>query len=297
MQNITDRKRFAVVLCAVAMLAVVATSAQGATITVPAGGNLQQALNAAQPGDIIVLQAGATYTGNFTLPVKGSATDIVIRSSTPDASLPPSGTRVSPSMSPLLARIQSSNSMSALTTAPGAHHYRLQYLEFGANQAGAGDIIELGDGSSAQTTLAEVPHDLTIDHCYIHGDPVLGQKRGIALNSASTTIVDSYIASIMAVGQDSQAIAGWNGPGPYTIVDNYIEAAGENVMFGGSDPFIPNLVPADITVQGNYLSKPTAWMAQSWQVKNLFELKNAERVIVGSNVMEEQLGGGAVGIR
>jgi hypothetical protein len=285
MHIVTDRKPFAVTLCAIALLAA-ATSARGATITVPAGGSLQQALNAAQPGDVILLQAGATYTGNFTLPVKGGATEIVIRSSTPDAALPASGTRVSPSMSPLLARIQSSNSMSALTTAPGAHHFRLQFLEFAANQTGAGDIIELGDGSSAQTTLAAVPHDLVIDRCYIHGDPTLGQKRGIALNSASTTIVDSYIADIKAVGQDSQAIAGWNGPGPYTIVDNYLEAAGENVMFGGSDPFIPNLVPADILVQGNYLSKPTAWRAQSWQVKNLFELKNAERVVVDSNTME-----------
>src|SRR5438876_627593 len=42
----------------------------GATINVPAGGNFQTALNNAQPGDQIVLAAGATYTGNFTLPVK-----------------------------------------------------------------------------------------------------------------------------------------------------------------------------------------------------------------------------------
>src|ERR1041384_8464985 len=34
----------------------------GATINVPAGGDLQAALNAAQPGDQIVLQAGAAYT-------------------------------------------------------------------------------------------------------------------------------------------------------------------------------------------------------------------------------------------
>ena len=262
------------------------STAQGATITVAAGGDLQQALNAAQPGDTIVLQAGATYRGNFTLPVKGGATEIVVRSSTPDASLPASGTRVSPSMAPLPAQIQSSNSMSALVTAPGAHHYRLLFLEFGANNTGAGDIIELGDGSSAQQTLAAVPHDLVVDRCYIHGDPTVGQKRGIALNSASTTIVNSYISYIKAVGQDSQAIAGWNGPGPYTIANNYLEAAGENVMFGGSDPTIPNLVPADITFSGNYLSKPLAWRTQSWQIKNLFELKNAERVVVDSNVME-----------
>ena len=48
------------------------TAAQaGAVIDVPAGGSLQQALNAVQPGGTIRLAAGATYTGTFTLPAKG----------------------------------------------------------------------------------------------------------------------------------------------------------------------------------------------------------------------------------
>jgi len=137
-----------------------------------------------------------------------------------------------------------------------------------------------------QNSLAMVPHDLVVDRCYIHGDVTHGQKRGIALNSASTTIANSYIAEIKAVGQDSQAIGGWNGPGPYTIRNNYLEAAGENVLFGGSDPAIPNLIPSDITVQGNTMSKPLAWRTQSWSVKNIFELKNAQRVVVDGNVFE-----------
>ena len=44
-----------------------------------------------------------------------------------------------------------------------------------------------------------------------------GQKRGIALNAAHVTIRNSYIGEIKAIGQDSQAIAGWNGPGDYVI--------------------------------------------------------------------------------
>src|SRR5262249_18343674 len=39
----------------------------GRSINVNAGGNLQSALDQAQPGDVILLQAGATYTGNFVL--------------------------------------------------------------------------------------------------------------------------------------------------------------------------------------------------------------------------------------
>ena len=36
-----------------------------ATVTVGAGGNLQLAIDNAAPGDTILLQAGATFTGNF----------------------------------------------------------------------------------------------------------------------------------------------------------------------------------------------------------------------------------------
>jgi hypothetical protein len=196
-------------------------------------------------------------------------------------------------MAPLLAKIQSPNSASPIQTAPGAHHWRLMLVEVAGNSLGIGDLIALGD--DVQSTLARVPHDLVLDRVYIHGDPAVGQKRGISLNSASTTITGSYIADIKAVGQDSQAICGWNGPGPYTITNNYLEAAGENLLFGGADPAIPNLVPADITIAGNLLSKPVAWRTQNWSVKNLFELKNARRVKVTNNVFENNWEGGQSG--
>ena len=79
---------------------------------------------------------------------------------------------------------------------------------------------------------------------------------------------------------------GWNGPGPFKIVNNYLEAAGENVMFGGADPSIANLVPSDIEIRGNHFFKPTSWRGVWAAVKNLFELKNARRVLVEGNVFE-----------
>ena len=138
----------------------------------------------------------------------------------------------------------------------------------------------------SQTQVSQVPHDLILDRVYVHGDPLVGQKRGIALNSGATHIINSYISDIKAVGQDSQAICGWNGTGPYLIENNHLEGAGENVMFGGSDPSIPGLVPSDITIRRNYFTKPLEWRGQRWQVKNAFELKNARRVLVEGNVFE-----------
>jgi hypothetical protein len=256
------------------------------TFNVPAGGSLQAAINAAKPGDVILLEPGATYVGNFTLPAKEGDEYITIRSAAPDALLPPEDVRITPAFSALLPKLRSPNGQPALATQPYAHHYRVQFVEFMANANGAGNIVSLGDGSSAQNTLAVVPHHLVFDRVYIHGHVTAGQKRGIALNSGDTTIINSYISEIKAVGMDSQAIGGWNGPGPYLISNNYLEAAGENVMFGGADPAIPNLVPSDITFTRNHLFKPLSWRGTSWTVKNLFELKSAQRVLIDGNLME-----------
>jgi hypothetical protein len=263
-----------------------AGTAWAETRLVRSGDNLQSALNLAQPGDVIMLEAGATFRGNFTLPVKGGATAITIRSSAPDEALPGSGMRITPAFSALLPKIQSPNTAPALKTAAGSHHWRLQFLEFGANQYGFGEIIQIGDGSSAQTQLSQVPYEIIVDRVYIHGDPTIGQKRGIALNARAVTIRESYISDIKFVGQDSQAIGGWNGPGPYLIENNYLEAAGENVLLGGADPAIPDLVTEDVIVRYNHLFKPLAWRGLAWQVKNLFEIKNARRVLIEYNVFE-----------
>ncbi len=256
------------------------------TIGVAANGDLQSAINRASAGDTIALEPGATFVGNFVLPAKSGANDVTIRTATPDALLPGAAARIDASNAPLLAKIQSPNGRPALSTAPGAHHYRLLFLEFKANANGAGDIVALGDGSTAQQSLGDVPHDLVIDRCYIHGDARLGQRRGISLNSASTSIVNSYIADIKATDATAQAISGWNGPGPFTIVNNYLEAAGSNFVLGGADAANAGLVPADVTFRFNYLSKSVAWRSQGWRIKNLIELRDAVRVSIDGNVLE-----------
>jgi hypothetical protein len=263
-------------------------SPTGRTLTVNAGTSLQAALDAALPGDTLLLQAGATFIGNFVLPVKSGSDFITIRSAAPDSALPGPDVRMTPAYSAQLPKIKSPNTFTAMATAPGAHHYRIMFVEFLANVQGYGDILTLGDGDSeVQKTTASVPHDLIIDRVYMRGDPTFGQKRAIGLNSASTVIINSHIADIKANGQDSQAIGGWNGPGPFTISNNYLEAAGENILIGGSDPGITNLVPSDITITRNYLTKQLAWRTQTqWNVKNLLELKNAQRVKIDGNVLE-----------
>jgi len=258
---------------------------------VAAGADLQTYINRARPGDVLLLEPGAIFVGNFTLPALPEqpssipAQYITIRSAA-DNSRFPTASRVTPEHAQWMPTIRSSNGNSALATKPGAHHWRLQWLAFEANSGGAGNIISLGDGSDAQRDLGNVPHHLELDGLIIRGDASQGQKRAIALNSADTVIRNSDIREIKADGQDSQAICGWNGPGPFVIDNNYLEAAAENVMFGGADPAIRDLVPSDITFRRNYVTKPLAWRRSRWTVKNLLELKNARRVVIESNVFE-----------
>ena len=279
------RRTLSVVLClAAALLAARASGA--ATITVNSGGDLQAAIRAAVPGDTIVLQAGATFTGNYELPAKGGTSYITIRSSTPDASLPPAGTRMTPNYAPLLARIRSDANGPAMRTTAGASYWRLLFLEFAPSVSnGAANLVELGAAGTSQNTMAAVPHHLVMDRCYLHGDPTYGQRRGVALNSGDTDLINSYFADFKSANE-AQAIGSWNGPGPFLIENNYLEGAGENIMFGGADPSIPNLVATGITIRRNYITKPTSWIMQSWTVKNLVEFKNAQNVVVEGNVIE-----------
>jgi hypothetical protein len=273
------------VAVAVAVMAGMASGAAGQTaspIVVTAGGSLQAALNQAQPGQVVEVQAGATFDGNFILPVKTGTGYITVRTSTPDAQLPAANTRIGPAHESLLPTLRSVNTIPALRTAAGARHWRLIGLRF--TTTGGGDIISLGDG--AQRDPALVPSDLILDRVIIRGDPTSGQKRGIALNSADTSILNSYIAGIRLAGQESQAIAGWNGPGPFVIENNYIEAAAIGILFGGAVPAIDQLVPSNIVIRRNFISRPVAWRGGTWMVKNLLELKNARNVQIDGNLLE-----------
>jgi len=69
---------------------------------VRAGDSLQAAIDAARPGDEIRLAAGATFTGNFVLPVFDGDAVVTLRTDLPDSSLPAANHRVtgSPGSSP-----------------------------------------------------------------------------------------------------------------------------------------------------------------------------------------------------
>ena len=263
----------------------------GKTINVAAGGVVQAAIDQAQPGDVIMLQAGATFTGNFRLPNKNGTGWIVIRTSAADENLPPPGTRITPASSAIMPKLISPDSSPVVYTDKGAHHYRFIGVEFGV--AEGKDIYNMVAFDAGQTSPDQAPHDLIIDRCYIHGNDAGAVQRGVMLNCARAAVIDSYISNCHGEGFDTQAICGWNGPGPFKIVNNYLEGAGENVMFGGAKPSIKNLIASDVEFRLNHVYKPLSWKkghptyaGRPWSIKNLFELKNAQRLLIDQNVFE-----------
>jgi hypothetical protein len=272
-------------------------------VRVAAGGNLQAALDNALPGDAILLAPGARFTGNFVLRNKNLASPcsawITVRT---DATAPALGQRTTPTTAAGFAKLVTTDIRPALRTEPKASCYRVSGLEIVLPVISAYNygLVFLGDGGDlkigeTQVTVDIAPRNLVLDHLYLHGEPGSNFTRCIALNSASTVIADSWISECHAKGVDSQAIEGWNGPGPYLIQNNFLAAAGENVMFGGADPHIQNLVPSDITIRGNHFYKNPSWKGV-WTIKNLFELKNARRLLVENNVFENNWADAQTGI-
>ncbi len=275
-----------------------ASAQQTRRTVVKPGASLQKAIDNAKPGDTIVLQAGTVYKGPLVLPNKPGSQWITIQTSALESGLPQTGKRVNPTDEGAMPKIVTDvKGEPALKTRAGAHHYRFIGIEFAPASAAVvlSNLISLGEDESRQTSIDQVPHHIAFERCYIHAWPGTALKRGITLNSAHTDIIDSYLSEFKAKGQDAQAICGWNGPGPFRLINNYLEGSGENVLFGGANPGIQGLVPSDIEVRGNHFAKPLAWRGV-WTVKNLFELKFARRVVVDGNLFENNWVDGQTGI-
>lgn len=255
----------------------------GQVIRVAAGGDLQAAIDRARPGDAIELEAGATFRGNFKLPAKGGSRYITVRSSA-YPQLPAPGRRVTPAHAPLMPKILSVGAGPAITTLAGAGYYRLVGLEIGADVS-VSVTYSLVSINHAAATVKDLPHHVILDRLYVHGAPTLSFQRCVTLNGVHSALIDSYLADCHGKGMDSQALLVWNTPGPLKITNNYLEGAGENVMFGGADPTVPGLVPSDIEFRSNYVYKPKSWRGV-WTVKNSFETKNARRLLVEGNIFE-----------
>jgi hypothetical protein len=277
-------------------------SAYSASLSVHKGDDLQLVFNQAKGGDVISLDAGATFIGNYHLPTNLTSKTITIQSSTVCSGawtcLPAKGERISPQWATRMAKLVSPNAGATLTIPSQANHIKIIGIEF-ATTPGVytNDLIQAG--IPEETDIKKVPKDLTFEQVYIHGYPTEQSKRGLNLSSGKTDILDSYFADFLSDWQDTQAIAGWNGPGPYRIENNYLQSGTEIVAFGGATTAIKGVIPSDIIIRRNDFFKPTSWFdgdpnhtGNHIRAKNHIEFKNGQRVWIERNTFTNNMIGG-----
>jgi hypothetical protein len=266
-------------------------------VTVTTGDELQKALDQANGGDTILLAEDATFRpvapeGSFMLRNRQIPLNqwVTIRSAhrafDADGALPP-GIRAGKANANVMPKLRASSmNLGAIRAESGARGYRLIGLDIGIDEGVTQmtNLVELG--SAKDTKIEAEPSDIVIDRCYLHGNDQGNYRRGVALNGVRQAVVDSYLENFHDSQSDSQAICGWNGAGPFRIVNNFLEAASENIMFGGSDPAVDGLVPSDIEIRRNLSTKRLSWKTSGIAAKNAFELKNARRVLVDGNTFE-----------
>ncbi len=292
----------------------------GATWNVNSSSTLTLALNHANPGDTIVLSNSSIYSGNFTLPAKTNPNGLWIYIETSGlSSLPPPGTRINPqTQEQYLAKVTTPNVSPAFTLAPGANHYRLIGLEITTGSTQGGN--QQNNPPSNNFTYCLVcwnpalgsaePDSITIDRSYVHGSPTQDVGQGIQCNASNCAVIDSYISDIHEATDDSQAVLVYWSPGPIKIVDNYLSATTEDLMFGGAGGYNDPYVPSDIEIRNNHMFKPLTWdscgvggtvppgsllangtacppsPSNQWEEKNNLEIKSGQRMLISGNIME-----------
>jgi hypothetical protein len=209
----------------------------------------------------------------------------------------------------LMPQIQCANSgnQACITAAAGANYYRI--IGF--------DILQpnsfSNDGNGLVDLTSGADH-IVIDRSMLHGQPVNctrsggtyscssnDLKNGVQLqNSTYVAVVNSWLYDIacpQGTCTDAHAFGGGNGTSAsntYKIYNNLISAAGENFIQGGGGSIgATNIVtPSDFEIRNNHFFKPVSYALCTGcngahvEFKNLFEIKNAKRLLIEGNEFE-----------
>ena len=147
-------------------------------------------------------------------------------------------------------------------------------------------------GLVKEATILNAGNNLVVNQCELVGSAI-GQHRGIELNNSKNVVISKSLIHNIFSDVDAQAIAGDYDVFNLLVNDCYLEASGENVIFGGSDSPDSASMPQDIQIMNCTLTKQIGWKTQSGvTVKNLFELKCAQRVRFSHNICSYAWPGG-----
>ncbi|MGH9431212.1 MAG: hypothetical protein ACRD3T_06690 [Terriglobia bacterium] len=262
-------------------------------------------------GAIIALQSGAKFSQDATNDVTlryqaGSCAGkwIIIRSDVSDSKMPPydqPGQRALPSDASLFATLQAEAISSAVVaTAPvtpgsgqGPNHYWLMGLNITGTAGTTADpgLVQIGNG---ETQVRDLPNNITIDRCYIHGpNGTTNIHRDVDAEGTYIAVLNSWL-TVVNDSIDQQTVLFYNTPGPILIDNNHLEGGAEQILSGGAHPSITGgVITADVTITRNHMYRNTAYYpgASNYNgfpliVKNDIEFKEIERALVQGNVMD-----------
>ncbi len=291
------------------------TPSPGKEIRIAANSDLRAAVDSAKCGDTLLLAAGASFEIK-DLPGKKCDDQhyITIRTDTPNAKLPPEGTRVSPAWAGVAslpgrpvfaqpaggpAKLMATLVVKAPSGAEIGDHYRFIGIEW----------VSQPDAHIARLVSTEGSDHLIFDRNWLHASDGAEMNKGIGMihGARFIAVINSYLSGFICIARtgsctDSSALGGGNGDLPIStlkIYNNFVEASGENILFGGAKSTVN---PTDIEIRRNHLFKPLLWKegepgyaplgaGNPPIVKNHFELKSGIRVLFEANLMENCWGG------
>ncbi len=265
-----------------------------------------------------------------------------------NSNFPAEGTRISPGwmgISSLIARpaynepqtagvyipkIMTEGANTPAMVLSGGAYWRFIGLEF----TGAAGVVQDGSIIGPDPNLADVVagNHIVLDRVVVHGgnnpqgENAKDSDGGIQFDQTNyMALVDSYVYDFVCAQActDSKAVhLGGNDPlvqeGPFKVVDNYLEATGENILAGGGGTGSGCCTGAsNIEIRRNHLYKPATIWQESWPdangsttciagngcdnnpnyfgtkviVKNLDEFKNDRQILFEGNIFENNWGG------
>ena len=253
---------------------------------------------------IIELDKDTTYdlAGGFNIDNAsyGGTNWVVIRSSGYESSPPVAvGTRVVSGDEANQARIEITDGSLPFICDYGSHHIVFVGLEFFNNINTVKQFMLIGHSKTTAvdaTQVSEISHHIGIDRCIFHAPTTtILHLHGLRISCDDFYLTNSRLAGIKHTS-DGQGVQTVNSRGPWHIENNYVEASGENFLFGsGFDLVIEGVVISDVTFIRNHCNKPSIWNkwhadfngipdANGWEVKNSFEIKTGQRFNISGNV-------------
>jgi len=283
------------------------TSAEGAA-------GLQNAVNSpacGTGGAIIALQSGGIFTqvstNDVTLPYQGGSCDgkwIIIRTDVSDSIIPPydqQGQRAVPSDKSFFATVQGgATSSSVFATAavmPGSGQGPNHYWLMGLNITAASgvktvpNLIQIGQG---ETQITDLPNNITIDRCYVHGPNATANiHNDVDAEGSTIAILNSWL-TVVNDSVEQHPVVFYNTPGPILIDNNHLEGGAEQILSGGAiESITGGVVTSDVTITRNHMYRNIAYYPGNPSyngfpliVKNNVEFKEIQRVLVQGNVMD-----------